>query len=346
MTVANYYLISFSLSLVICFITSFVFLKFNVVDKPDGIRKIHEGEISYGGGLAIFLSILITCLVLLDHKDLLFEGIFEIGFISFAILILGFIDDIKPLPIAIRLISQILISWLVILLTDIYVKDLGDLFGFGNIYLGELGIPITIFMVVGMCNAFNMLDGIDGLVVAVAFSVFTAVSIISIIKGISLVIAFIPSIALFSFLLFNLGLLGKKWKMFLGDSGAMWLGFITAWYLIVLSQGEEMLFSPPVALWMVMLPLIDALSTFLTRMRQRKPVFSGDRTHIHHIMLDSGIEKWIVIVTLLSSSVLFASLGVLCTLYLVEDSILFYGFLTIWIFYLLLIKYPLSKEDS
>ena len=87
MTVANYYLISFSLSLVICFITSFVFLKFNVVDKPDGIRKIHEGEISYGGGLAIFLSILITCLVLLDHKDLLFEGIFEIGFISFAILI-------------------------------------------------------------------------------------------------------------------------------------------------------------------------------------------------------------------------------------------------------------------
>jgi UDP-GlcNAc:undecaprenyl-phosphate GlcNAc-1-phosphate transferase len=182
--------------------------------------------------------------------------------------------------------------------------------------------------------------------VAIAFSVFTAVSIISIIKGISLVIAFIPSIALFIFLLFNLGLVGKKWKMFLGDSGSMWLGFITAWYLIVLSQGEQMIFSPPVALWMVMLPLIDALSTFLTRMRQRKPIFSGDRTHIHHIMLDSGIEKWIVIATLFSSSILFASLAVLCTLYSVEDSILFYGFLTIWLFYLLLIKYPLSKEDS
>jgi len=341
----DYFLSTFLISTVICLITSFIFLKLNIVDKPDGVRKIHKGEISFGGGFAIFISLLVSFYLFLDYQDVLEPEILEIGLISLAVLILGLIDDIKPLPISIRLIAQIVISWAVILVTDIYLSDLGDLLGFGNIHLGQLGIPITIFMVVGMCNAFNMLDGIDGLVVSVSFYVFTSLSVISLFYS-SGSLTFIPSIVLFVFLLFNLGLLGKRWKMFLGDSGAMWLGFITAWYLIVFSQDDMKLFSPPVALWMVMLPLIDALSTFITRMKQGKPIFSGDRTHIHHIMLDSGMKKWKVLLTLLFTSFLFSAIGILSIIFSVEDSILFYGFLTIWLFYLLLIKYPLSNKDS
>ncbi len=345
MTTFIYYLSSFLLILVFCSLTSYIFLKFNLVDKPDGVRKIHKGEISYGGGVAIFLSLLISSYLFFEIEYLLNSGLINISLISLAILILGLLDDIRPLPIAIRLILQILISWAVILVTDIYIKDLGNLLGFGNIVLGELGIPITIFMVVGMCNAFNMLDGIDGLVAAVAFAVFTSISILSLINGSDISMVFIPSVTLFGFLLFNLGLLGKKRKMFLGDSGSMWLGFITAWSLIVFSQGEKALISPPTALWMVMLPLIDALSTFLTRIRRGNPIFSGDRTHIHHIMLDSGMDKWKVISILLIASILFSTLGVFSTIYFVEDTIMFYGFLTVWLFYLLLIKYPLSKEE-
>lgn len=345
MTTFIYYLSSLFIILVICSFTSYIFLKFNWVDKPDGIRKIHKGEISYGGGVAIFLSLLVSSCLFFEIEYLLSNELIKISLISLAILILGLSDDIKPLPIAIRLILQILISWAVILVTDIYIKDLGDLLGFGNIVLGELGIPITIFMVVGMCNAFNMLDGIDGLVAAVAFAVFTSISILSLINGTDPSMVFIPSVILLGFLLFNLGLLGKKRKMFLGDSGSMWLGFITAWSLIVFSQGEKALLSPPIALWMVMLPLIDALSTFLTRMRRGNPIFSGDRTHIHHIMLDTGMEKWKVIFILLLASILFSSLGVIATINSIEDTIIFYGFLTVWLFYLLLIKYPLSKKE-
>ena len=345
MTTFIYYLSSFLITLGICSITSYFFLKFNLVDKPDGIRKIHKGEISFGGGVAIFLSFLISSTLFFEIEYLFSIDLIKISLISLAILMLGLVDDIKPLPIAIRLILQILISWVVILVTDIYIKDLGDLLGFGRIVLGELGIPITIFMVVGMCNAFNMLDGIDGLVAAVAFSVFSSISILSLVNGSGLSMILIPSVILFGFLLFNLGLLGKKKKMFLGDSGSMWLGFITAWSLIVFSQGEEALFSPPIALWMVMLPLVDALSTFLTRVRRGNPIFTGDRTHIHHIMLDSGMEKWRVILILLLASVLFSSIGILAVIFSIEDTILFYGFLTVWLFYLLLIKYPLSKKE-
>ena len=345
MTTFINYLSTFFISLSICAITSYIFLKLNMVDKPDGVRKIHKGEISYGGGVAIFLSLLVSFYLFFEIEYLFSSGLIKLSLISLAILILGLLDDVRPLPIAIRLISQILISWAVILATDVYIKDLGDLLGFGNIVLGELGIPVTIFMVVGMCNAFNMLDGIDGLVTAVALSVFTSISALSLVNGSSLSMVFIPSFIFCAFLLFNLGLLGKERKMFLGDSGSMWLGFITAWCLIIFSQGEKALFSPPIALWMVMLPLIDALSTFLTRMRKGKPIFSGDRTHIHHIMLDSGMEKWKVIFILLLASIFFSILGVLATIYSIEDTILFYGFLTVWLFYLLLIKYPLSKTE-
>lgn len=340
-----YYLSSFFISLGICLITSYIFFRLNIVDIPDGIRKIHKGRISYGGGVAIFLSLLISSYLFLEVEYLFSNNLLKISLISIGILLLGLIDDIRPLPIAIRLITQILISWAVILVTDIYVRDLGDLLGFGNIVLGELGIPLTIFMVVGMCNAFNMLDGIDGLVVSVTFSVFTSIGFLSIINGSSPSMVFIPSVVLLGFLLFNFGLLGKKRKMFLGDSGAMWLGFITAWSLIIFSQAEKALFEPPIALWMVMLPLIDALSTFITRLRKGNPIFSGDRTHIHHIMLDTGMEKWKVIFILLLASVFFSALGVLATINSIEDTIIFYGFLTVWLFYLLLIKYPLSKKE-
>ena len=92
----------------------------------------------------------------------LVTGILIVFFVSIIILLLGLWDDIKPLPTSVRLIVQIFASWLVIILSDIYLFDLGNLFGFGDFYLGDLGIPVTIFMVVGVCNAFNMLDGMDG----------------------------------------------------------------------------------------------------------------------------------------------------------------------------------------
>jgi len=230
-------------------------------------------------------------------------------------------------------------------LSDFYLIDLGNLFGFGTLYLGELGIPITIFMVVGVCNAFNMLDGMDGGVGCVILVCTTAISLISLFNN-ETGLFFLGSVISLSFLTFNLGFFGRRRKIFLGDSGSMWLGFMVAWFLIILSQGEDKLFQPVTALWIILLPLIDALSTFLSRLRYRKSLFLGDRTHIHHMLLDAGLKEWKVLLIFIVISTFSAGFGIFANINSISDSNQFYGFLTIWFFYFLLIKYPLTNQSK
>ena len=164
------------------FFLSTLFKHLSILDKPDGIRKTHKGEIPLSGGISLYLSITISIFLLESEFIHLFTEPsipFKVFLISLIPLFLGLWDDIRPLPTSIRLIFQILASWLVIIMTDVYLTDLGDLLGFGNIYLGSLGIPLTIFMVVGVCNAFNMLDGMDGLVGIVFLVLSLSISLLS-----------------------------------------------------------------------------------------------------------------------------------------------------------------------
>ena len=343
------YLVVCCVSLVTFFCLSAIFKKLGIVDKPDGVRKIHKGEIPLSGGFSLFISFLIVVLFIhpsnLQTMSFDQSALLQVFLISPIVLFLGLWDDIRPLPTSIRLIFQIFASWLVIIITDIHILDLGDLLGFGNIYLGDAGIPLTIFMVVGVCNAFNMIDGMDGLVGIVLLVLCSALSTIINLSSLNSVLFLTPIIA-FVFLFFNLGLLGKKQKIFLGDSGSTCIGFIAAWTLIILSQGEERIFQPVTALWLIMLPLIDALSTFLSRLWNRKSMFVGDRTHIHHMLLDSGLKKELVLLIFLFISIISSCFGVFANFYSIDESTQFYGFLTIWFFYYLLIKYPLTNADK
>ena len=337
-------IISF-VTLLTCAVVCFFSKQLNFVDSPDGIRKTHEGRIPLAGGLSLVFSLLF-CSYLLFSPEVFFNDSFnDLFIVSFLVLVLGILDDIKPLPVSFRLIVQIIASWIFILMTDIYLKDLGNLFGLGQIYLGQLGIPITIFMVVGLCNAFNMLDGMDGLVALVVISIFASLFFIFFYKGVSYDLALLLLISLIIFSFFNLGLFGTKWKMFLGDSGSMWLGFITAWSLVILSQDSDPLISPISAIWLVLLPLIDALSTVFNRLREGKTIFSGDRTHIHYLLIDKGIGEWKVLLMLFFISSSSCGFSIIFNLLNVEDHFAFYGFLTIWLFYFLLIKYPILKKN-
>ena len=344
----NSYLLIFCVSLFFFLSISILFKRLGVVDKPDGIRKIHKGNIPLSGGFSFFASFLF---ILFIYPGFFREGAIgvqelkQVFLISPIVLLLGLWDDIKPLPTSIRLIFQIFASWLVIIITDVYLLDLGDLLGFGSLYLGAAGIPITIFMVVGVCNAFNMIDGMDGLVGTVFLVLCASISSVAYLNNIEAILFLTPIITLV-FLVFNLGWFGENQKIFLGDSGSTWIGFITAWTLIIVSQGEERLFQPLTALWLIMLPLIDALSTFLSRLWNRKSMFVGDRTHIHHMLLDSGLKKELVLLIFLLISVISSGFGIFANLNSISEPKQFYGFLTIWFFYFLLIKYPLTNKKK
>ena len=331
------------LSVFFCFFSSLFAKKINLVDIPDGLRKKHEGHIPLSGGIAIFLSLLTSALIFDSFSNYFFV---VISCCTLLILLLGTIDDKYDLSVSIRVIIQILTSWIVISFTDVYVSNLGDLFGLGNIYLGQLGIPLTIFMIVGVTNAFNMFDGFDGSLSTVSILAFGCLFLLSLFFGETVDIFFFLVVIIFVFLLFNMGYLGSKRKIFLGDGGAMSLGFFLSWSLVFLSQGKEQIIQPVTALWIIFLPLIDALSTFLIRIKARQPIFLGDRKHMHFLLIDNGFSENKVFLIFLIISFLSCSFAFFSIIFSYQESYLFYGFLTLWIFYLLIIRYPFVKKNS
>ena len=208
---------------------------------------------------------------------------FTAAFIVIALLLQGFIlfDDAFGIKASKRLFIQCIAALALILIGDTYISDLKiSLLGI-NLELGIWGIPFTIFSVVGIVNAFNMIDGINGLCAGFALIAISALQVTSgfDVANYSLVIA-VGSII--GFLFYNLGFLGTKRRVFLGDNGSTYLGFLVAWTCINYSQTSENLIQPVTCLWIVAIPLLDCLGVMFGRAIKGVLPSSPGRDHIHH----------------------------------------------------------------
>ena len=300
--------------------------RFNLVDVSNEPRKEHIGAIPLVGGIGLFISFLYGAFV---YGVNIFY-LYLIGSLI-PIMLVGIIDSIHEIsvPPVYRIIAQIISSWIIIATTNIYIKDLGDLFGFGVINIGSIGIPFTIFAVVGICNAFNMLDGKDGLLGSVSVIIMFSLLSLLYFNGIIYQWGQIVVLSLLVYLAFNLNLFGQKRKIFLGDHGSTGLGHIIAWSLVYLSQ-ETQFITPISAIWFVMLPLTDAILTFIRRSNSSRSIFEADRLHFHHKLSDIGLsDRFILFIISLITSVacLFA---VIANLYGFKEYLLLYGYLTIF----------------
>jgi len=327
----------------ILLLTSSIARKINLVDIGNEPRKEHIGVIPLVGGIGLFISLIYGAFVF--GVDVFY--LYVLGSLL-PIMIVGVIDGIQEITVkpVFRIIAQIISSWIIIIATDIYIKDLGDLFGFGSLYIGQLGIPFTIFSVVGICNAFNMLDGKDGLLGSVSIVIMSSLLLLLYFNNIIYHWAQIFVLSTLVYLAFNLNLFGEKRKIFLGDHGSTGMGHIIAWSLIFLSQETDYI-TPVSALWFVLLPLTDAILTFIRRIKSSHSVFSGDRLHFHHKLSDLGFSDKVIlavfsIITLISS--LFA---VASNIFNLKEFSLFYGYITLLIMLILLgfIK-PKETEKS
>ena len=303
-----------------------------LVDIPDNIRKIHAGNIPLIGGIVIFISIIFGTFVFGVDP---FYRIIIISLIP--ILIIGTLDGIGSIevPVSFRFIAQILASWIVILFTDVYLKDLGNLFGQGTLELNQFGIPFTIFAVVGMCNAFNMLDGKDGLVGSVAVVIISSLLLLLYLNGIIYNWGLILILSLAVFLAFNLNLFGNKQKIFLGEHGSSSLGHLIAWNLVYLSQETDFI-TPVTALWFVLYPLTDALLTITRRIRISQSIVKADRRHLHYLLSDYGFSDQKILLVVVLVSILGATVAITANVLNIQDYYLFYGYITVavclWIF--------------
>lgn len=307
--------------------------KLNLIDFPNS-RKIHQGEIPLVGGIAIYATIIIGVLLTKNPNPINF-----IVFTSAIVVIIGILDDIINIDFKIRFFCQFLAS-LIILAKGIYITDLSFINMQQSQILIYFFIPFTILAVLGLTNAMNFIDGIDGL-----SSLLFLKSLIILIILINLEnpnynpnFLYLLFISIIPFIIFNLGLF-KNYKIFLGDSGSTFLGFILAWMLIYYTQISVYKISPIIVVWIAPLIVFDFFGVFISRIINRSNPFIPDNNHLHFILLKK-YNKTIVLLLMLIISFSISIIGLLIHYFLGMYPSLFL-FLLLLIIYLL-INYKLK----
>ncbi len=298
--ILDYIIISIIASMTINSILRNYAKKYKVlVDLPDRSRKFHKRPTPLTGGLGILLALLVSGKLYIDLNNLtgyLPEFTFQLMVISVPLLILFLIDDLKGLKPLIRILIQCALSGYMIFSTGVYLESLGNLFGFGNINLGLFGIPFTLFCVVGVMNAFNMMDGINGLCSGCAMLALILIGFSSGLIYDSMLVLIIGSTL--GFVIFNLGFLGKKRGVFLGDSGSNLIGFWVAWIAVYASQNQNYFIEPITMLWFISIPLLDCVGLIFSRIKKGLSWSTAGRDHIHHKLLKRFTSRQTLIIIL------------------------------------------------
>ena len=302
-----------------------------LVDKPNA-RKHHDGQVPLIGGISIFAAVLTASMLWLPNTLELRMYLIASAMMVF----IGALDDKYDLKVRIRIVGQIIIASLMIYGVGGYIANLGDLFGFGDINLGPVGIVFTYFAIIVVINAYNMVDGIDGLIGSLSLNTFTAIAILFLISGNSGYLSYplMLATATLPYLVFNLGFFKKYTnKIFMGDAGSMFIGLSVIWLLSMGTQGENASFRPVTALWICAVPLMDMLAIVMRRYRKGKSPFKPDRDHLHHILQRAGLTSRQTLIVITAFSVLMSSLGVLGEYFQVSESIELLLFIVIFFLY-------------
>lgn len=256
-----------------------------LLDVPGG-RKLHHGAVAMVGGLAA------TC-------GLLVAGFWLDGMTRFerallvtaaALVVVGAIDDRRNLSVRVRVLIQVAIILIMVFTTGVHVRELGSLYGF-DANLGWFGIPFTVVALVGLLNAFNLVDGIDGLAIGLTWVAIAAILLTTGVNpahGGTAALLVLLACALVPVFAANLGWFGPRAKCFLGDAGSTLIGYIVGWALIAYGQQPSSGMSPVGTLWCVALPILDTLAVMYRRAHQRRNPFKPDRGHIHHLLMNAG----------------------------------------------------------
>lgn len=311
-----YFSWKFYLSYIIPFVIVLLFIpfliklatKWGLVDYPGG-RKQHGQPIAVVGGIAMFISFILS-LCLIDIHLSQFKTMLLGVTVMF---IVGVLDDMHEVSPIKRLFMQILCGAVMVFLGGTHIQYLGHfLVGSSHIELGFIGYPLTVFFVVAFINAFNMIDGADGLAAMICLSQIFWLLVLSIIQGESGYISLLLLVAgvLSGFLFYNFPSKNRSAKIFMGDGGSMWLGYVVVWVGVSLSQQHQNFFiGPNVFLWIMIVPLFDMCSVVISRISNGKSPFYPDRQHCHHLLLSFGLSKQSVVTLLTSLSLISGAIG-------------------------------------
>ena len=341
----SYYIIFFAITLLITLLGVPINIRFSkktgLMDNPCS-RSIHSKSVALAGGLSFAIPIILCEIVL----ALLFvefrEKFLEVAVGSIMITFLGFMDDKKQFTARYKLIFQIAIASFMYF-CGYRMNLLTNPFG-NDIVLKQFSYPFTVIWYVIVINAINLIDGIDGLAAGICAIVAGVILAVGLISGNSFII--ILSVLLLAgclgFLKYNF----FPAKIFMGDTGALFLGFTIA-TICIAGVGQ---FKGITAMTLMIpisalgLPLMETTSTIFRRMRDNRHIFHADKEHIHHKLLDMGFSQRVIAIVLYFVTFLF---GLIAIGFSFSDKKLFLVILLLLVFILfILINILYSKESK
>lgn len=299
------------LTLLICFAASIIItplvkklaIKIGAVDKPNQ-RKVHQKVMPRLGGLAIYLSFIIGLLVLRPGGEYFLPIL--IG--SIIIIITGVLDDMIELSAKFKLLGQ-LAAALVVVLGGVNVDYINIPF-IGELNFGPLSIPLTILWIVGITNAINLIDGLDGLAAGVSSIALITISGMAILKGDMFVVSMglIVLGSTLGFLIYNF----HPAKIFMGDTGALYLGYMIA-VLSLLGFKNVTMISLIIPVIILGVPISDTFFAIIRRIVNKQPLSAPDKSHLHHCLLRLGFSHRQTVLLIYAMAAMFGLAAVILT---------------------------------
>jgi len=284
--------------------------KIGAVDVPKDSRRMHRVAMPLLGGVAIFTAFIVTVLAFCDLKEN-YREILGLLFGATVIVATGILDDRFSLNPFLKLFLQI-IAALIVALCGITIDNVGIFNSSGELFaLGNFSIPITVIWIVAVTNAVNLIDGLDGLSCGVS-----TISALSILVS-SFFMPDVPPIAILLTAIFAGSCLGflpynfNPAKIFMGDTGSMFLGFTLSTISVIGVFKTDAIIAYWVPFIAFAVPLFDTTFAFVRRILQGKSPFSADRGHIHHKLIDMGFNQRQSVTILYAISAIFGIASVL-----------------------------------
>lgn len=267
-------------------------------------RKVHKEPMPRLGGLGIYGGFLLGYMLFGQHSVQM--NAILIG--SFIILITGIIDDIKPITAKWKFLAQIVGAAVIPLYGGIVLQDIS---AFGLYFnFGILAVPVTIIFIVAIVNCINLIDGLDGLAAGISSIYFLTVGIIGLLlnnsNGLDVVLTFIMLGSTLGYLFHNF----PPAKIFMGDSGSMFLGYIIA-VIALLGFKNITLTSVVVPMFLLAIPIMDTLFAIIRRIINHKPIGMPDKNHLHHQLLKINQSKRKTVLIIYVIDILFALASIL-----------------------------------
>jgi len=321
---AFYLLLAFLLSAIAARGLAGIAAHVGLMDMPGG-RKQHAAPVPVIGGVAMFFGFAAAALgsgLVLGPTVALIAAL--------ALLVIGGVaDDMHDITPRGKLFIQLIGALFMTSWAGVYVSHLGPLLGFGPATLYNWAIPFSVVCALGVINAINMVDGLDGSAGGIALVATLWLALAAYLQrlGTQTMLLLMLASAIAGFLVWNMRVPGRAHaRVFMGDAGAMMLGLALCWFTIDVTQGERRTMPPIACVWILAVPLLDMLRVMFLRMLRRTDMFDADREHLHHYLIARGYSVSRTVAILMAASAVTGAIGIGAWQLGVPDWVMFYLF--------------------